>query len=128
MAAMAVPAVRCLRETPPPRSPETRVDIVTPATDSPESSALSPDGTRIVFSSNRAGASDLCQKLASVASSEERIVAYLSNESGRPEIYVRPFVPPGAAGRAATGAGTTGAQWQVSTTGGAVRAHPELDA
>ena len=143
----------------------------------------SPDGTRIVFSSNRSAASDLYQKLASGASSEERIVAssggtvtanswsadgrfllyqsfdaqsngdlwvvpmagdhtpsallktpfrevtgafspdgrwvaYLSNESGRPEIYVRPFVPPGAADRAATGAGTSGAQWQVSTAGG----------
>src|ERR1700726_100318 len=41
--------------------------------------------------------------------------AYQSNESGRPEIYVRPFVPPGAAG---TAAGASGGQWQVSTGGG----------
>ena len=137
----------------------------------------SPDGSRIVFRSDRAGP-DLYQKLASGAGMEERLVAsdqikvptswsavgrvlmyysldpltsadlwvmpmtgdgtpsvflktpfrevwgtfspdgrwvaYQSNESGRPEIYVRPFVPPGAgtAGRAA------GGQWQVSTAGG----------
>ena len=41
-----------------------------------------------------------------------RWVAYHSNESGRPEIYVRPFVSPGATGTAA------GGQWQVSTAGG----------
>ena len=42
-------------------------------------------------------------------------VAYQSNESGRTEVYVRPFV-----GAAPFGAGTTaaGEQWQVSTTGG----------
>jgi hypothetical protein len=39
-------------------------------------------------------------------------VAYQSNESGRPEVYVRPFVAPGAADKAA------GGQWQVSTAGG----------
>jgi Tol biopolymer transport system component len=37
-------------------------------------------------------------------------VAYMSNESGRPEIYVRPFAPPGST--------ASGAQWQVSTAGG----------
>jgi hypothetical protein len=41
-------------------------------------------------------------------------VAYHSNESGRPEVYVRPFVSPAAAGGAAAAAG----QWQVSTSGG----------
>jgi Tol biopolymer transport system component len=40
-------------------------------------------------------------------------VAYHSNESGRPEVYIRPFVPPGA-----TGAAAAGGQWQVSTAGG----------
>jgi Tol biopolymer transport system component len=45
-------------------------------------------------------------------SPDGRWVAYHSNESGRPEIFVRPFVPPGAAGPA------TGGQWQVSTAGG----------
>jgi Tol biopolymer transport system component len=45
-AALAVPAIRYLREVPPA---ETRLDIVTPATDDPESFALSPDGRQIVF-------------------------------------------------------------------------------
>ena len=45
-AAMLVPTFRHLRETPPP---ESRVDIVTPATDDPASFALSPDGRQIVF-------------------------------------------------------------------------------
>ncbi len=49
-------------------------------------------------------------------SPDSRWVAYQSNESGRPEVYVRPFFPPGAAG---TAAGAAGAQWQVSTAGGA---------
>ena len=44
--ALSIPAVRHLRETPPP---ETRVDIVTPATAQPASFALSPDGRQIVF-------------------------------------------------------------------------------
>ncbi|PYQ98858.1 MAG: hypothetical protein DMF97_11910 [Acidobacteria bacterium] len=35
-----------LRETPPP---ETRTEILTPATDQPASFALSPDGRQIVF-------------------------------------------------------------------------------
>ncbi len=47
--ALAVPALRYLRETPPPLPPETRVDIVTPATAAPTSFALSPDGRQIVF-------------------------------------------------------------------------------
>ena len=38
-----------------------------------------------------------------------------SNESGRLEIYVRPFVPPGCRGH---GRGSGGGQWQVSTAGG----------
>jgi Tol biopolymer transport system component len=140
----------------------------------------SPDGTRIVFRSNRTGQYDLYQKLTSGAGMEERLVAsdqvklptswsadgrfllyfsdvpqrtdfdlwvvpmagertpsvflktpfremwgafspngrwvaYTSNESGRMEIYVRPFVAPGAAG---TAAGAAGGQWQVSTAGG----------
>ena len=44
--AMAVPTLRHLRETPPL---ETRVDIVTPATGSPASFALSPDGRQLLF-------------------------------------------------------------------------------
>lgn len=44
-----------------------------------------------------------------------RWVAYQSNESGRYEIYVRPFVEPAADGSKAT---VTGGQWQISTAGG----------
>jgi Tol biopolymer transport system component len=139
----------------------------------------SPDGTRIVFRSNRTGADDLYQKLASGAGVDERLVAsdqvktpeswsadgryllyrsidpqtsldlwvvpmfgdrapsvflktpfregygafspdgrwvaYESNESGRNEIYIRPFVPPAPASKPQAPAG---GQWQVSTTGG----------
>jgi Tol biopolymer transport system component len=48
-------------------------------------------------------------------SPDGRWVAYHSNESGRPEIYVRPFFPPDAAG---TAAGAAGGRRQVSTAGG----------
>jgi Tol biopolymer transport system component len=47
-------------------------------------------------------------------SPDGRWVAYASNESGRDEIYVRPFVPPGEESTAAVTVG----QWQVSTAGG----------
>ena len=50
-------------------------------------------------------------------SPDGRWVAYQSNESGSSEIYVRPFVPPVAAGTAA-GPGPTGGQWPVSSAGG----------
>ena len=42
---------------------------------------------------------------AGAHSADGRWVAYASNESGRPEVYVRPFPGPGG-------------QWQVSTSGG----------
>jgi Tol biopolymer transport system component len=45
-------------------------------------------------------------------SPDGRWVAYHSNESGRNEVYVRPFVVTGATDNAAVG------QWQVSTAGG----------
>jgi eukaryotic-like serine/threonine-protein kinase len=48
-AALAIPAIRYLRETSPVPPPETRTDIITPAADKPESFALSPDGRQIVF-------------------------------------------------------------------------------
>ena len=44
-------------------------------------------------------------------SPDGRWVAYFSNESGRSEVYVRPFVSPSTTGAA-------GGQWQISTTGG----------
>ncbi len=56
MAVLAVPAIRYLRETPPP---ETRVDIVTPATSQPDGFALSPDGRQIVFVASGDGTSRL---------------------------------------------------------------------
>jgi Tol biopolymer transport system component len=58
-AALAIPALKYLRETPPPDPPETRLDIVTPATDDPESFALSPDGRQIVFVAKSDGAARL---------------------------------------------------------------------
>ncbi len=143
----------------------------------------SPDGTRIVFESNRSGAFDLYQTLVNgavgdaqpllsagqvkipgaptswspdgrfllytsvdpktrvelwvlpmvgahtpsvflktpfdesdgVFSPDGRWVAYQSNESGRFEIYVRPFHPPGAKESDSASSAT---QWQVSTAGG----------
>jgi len=49
-------------------------------------------------------------------SPDGRWVAYNSNESGRPEIYVRPWTPPAAA--AGASASAPSGQWQVSTAGG----------
>jgi Tol biopolymer transport system component len=46
-------------------------------------------------------------------SPDGRWVAYQSNESGRNEIDIRPFAPPGD-----STAGNSGGQWQVSTAGG----------
>ena len=59
IAALAVPAVRYLRQTPPAAPPEMRLDITTPATDQPESFALSPDGRSIVFVARGDGPSRL---------------------------------------------------------------------
>jgi eukaryotic-like serine/threonine-protein kinase len=56
MAVLAIPAIRYLHETPPP---ETRLEIGTPATDHPDSFALSPDGRQIVFVASGDGASRL---------------------------------------------------------------------
>ncbi len=57
--ALAVPALRHLRETPPPAPAETRLEISTPGTDSPASFALSPDGRQIVFAASGDGPSRL---------------------------------------------------------------------
>jgi len=57
---LAIPALWNLRERPPPdRRLETRVDIVTPATNDPVSFALSPDGRQLVFVASGDGASRL---------------------------------------------------------------------
>ncbi len=58
-ALLAVPAIRYLRETPPPAPPEMRTEIVTPATSQPDSFALSPDGRQIVFVASGDGVSRL---------------------------------------------------------------------
>lgn len=47
-------------------------------------------------------------------SRDGRWVAYVSNESGRDEVYARPFSPPTANNKGATAL----AQWQISTQGG----------
>jgi serine/threonine protein kinase/Tol biopolymer transport system component len=57
--ALAIPAVQHLREMPPPVPPETRLDIVTPATDDLASFALSPDGRQIAFVASGDGAARL---------------------------------------------------------------------
>ncbi len=59
MVAMATPTLRYLRQTPPPVPPETRLEIVTPATSQPGSFVLSPDGRQIVFAADSDGASRL---------------------------------------------------------------------
>ena len=69
-AAMAVPTVRYLRETPPPAPPETRVEIVTPATDRPTDFALSPDGRQIVFVATGDGASRLWLRSLAVTTAQ----------------------------------------------------------
>ena len=59
------------------------------------------------------------RELHGAFSPDGRWVAYQSNESGRDEVYVRPFVPPTDATRAAaTAPATAGGQWQGSTAGG----------
>ena len=47
-----------------------------------------------------------------IFSPDGRWVAYASTESGRSEVYVRPF-------------GSTGGRWQISDTGGRFHAGPE---
>ena len=47
-------------------------------------------------------------------SPDMRWIAYTSNESGRPEVYVRPFLASGPSGAPSLGEG----KWQVSKDGG----------
>ena len=51
-AALAMPAVRYLRETPPPEPVVTRLDVVTPPTSDAFSFALSHDGRQLAFVAN----------------------------------------------------------------------------
>jgi Tol biopolymer transport system component len=53
-------------------------------------------------------------ELRATFSPDMRWIAYTSNESGRPEVYVRPFVASGPGGAPAFGEG----RWQVSKDGG----------
>ena len=88
-----------------------------PATTLP---AVSPDAKTIAFSSNRDGTSRIWLKQLATGdevaltegpdfwprfSPDGHFVAYVAEESGRPEIYVRPFPGPGQ-------------PWQVSQSGG----------
>jgi len=57
--ALAIPAVRHVRETPTPAPPETRLEIVTPSADEAASFALSPDGRQIVYLGSGEGVSRL---------------------------------------------------------------------
>ncbi len=70
IAAMAVPTLRHLRETPPAPPPETRADISTPATSSPTSFALSPDGRQLVFVATEDGVRRLWLRLLGAASAD----------------------------------------------------------
>jgi eukaryotic-like serine/threonine-protein kinase len=65
--ALAIPAMRYLRETPPP---EIRTDIVTPATDRPADFALSPDGKQIAFVAKGEGASQLWLRALAAATAQ----------------------------------------------------------
>jgi eukaryotic-like serine/threonine-protein kinase len=67
---LGIPSVRHLRESPPPLLPETRTEIVTPATTNPISFALSPDGLQIVFSASGDGASRLWLRSLTSASAQ----------------------------------------------------------
>jgi serine/threonine protein kinase/Tol biopolymer transport system component len=51
-------------------------------------------------------------------SPDGRWIAYVSNESGRSEVYVSPFPEPGRVRSAAATLETQGGKWQVSTAGG----------
>ncbi len=59
MAALASPTLRHLREAPPATPPEMRLEITTPATDTPLDFALSPDGRHIVYVASGDGPSRL---------------------------------------------------------------------
>jgi hypothetical protein len=66
-------------------APETRVDIVTPPTDSPGSFALSPDGRKIAFAASGDGAQRLwVRSLDSTSAQARREPKAPSIPSGRP--------------------------------------------
>ncbi len=80
IAVLLVPTVKYLRLTPPASPPETRLDIVTPATSQPDSFALSPDGRQIVYVASGDGASRLW--LRSLASTTAQPLAGTEGATG----------------------------------------------
>ena len=52
------------------------------------------------------------REFAARFSPDDRWIAYQSDETGRYEVYVQPFIPPGSAGPSA------GGKWQISRDGG----------
>jgi len=86
--------------------------------------SFSPDGTRLLFDRSRPPAFDIAvlaldgtreiknllqtsfSEMSAEVSPDGRWLAYQSNESGRPEVYVRPFPDVNAS------------RWQISTEGG----------
>ena len=94
IAAMALPTLRHLRETPPPVPPETRVDIVTPATDDPASFALSPDGRQIVFVASGDGVPRLWLRSLSGTTADP-----LAGTDGARAPFCRPTADPSGSSR-----------------------------
>jgi Tol biopolymer transport system component len=82
--------------------------------------ATSPQGGTDIWLLTRGGATPAASpliasafnELQAVFSPDGRLIAYVSDESGRPEVHVRTFTPPGQP--AAPGAG----QWRISNGGG----------
>lgn len=96
--------------------------------------SISPDGRYVLFFGGASGASAMDIQLASleapsrpmmwlqtpfnefwgVFSPDGRWIAYVSDESGQNEIYIRPFSPP----QNSAGAAAPRSQWQISAAGG----------
>jgi eukaryotic-like serine/threonine-protein kinase len=64
-----------------------------------------PDGKRIAIQSNREGPLNIFWEPTDGSGGLERLLAYVSDESGRWEVYVQPYPGPGG-------------KWQISTEGG----------
>jgi serine/threonine protein kinase len=156
-AALAMPTVRHLRETPETSPPETRVDIVTPPTADPTSLALSPDGRRIVFVASRDGSvsrlwlrpldSTVAQPLTGTEgaaspfwSPDSRSVGFFAEDKlkrldlggGAPQTLALVAAPRGGAWNADgvilfTPAATAFPLFRVAAKGGQVRAVTKLD-
>jgi Tol biopolymer transport system component/predicted Ser/Thr protein kinase len=105
-AALAIPAVRYLRETSPP---ETRTEINTPATDQPTSFALSPNGRQIVFVASGDGGSRLwLRSLAATAAQPLAGTEGATSPFWAPDGRSIGFVATGALKRLDVGSGGAG--------------------